>query len=74
MSLLRREQWSRQGGDKMEQWDGGRLVGVEGSSVEVNGVVTMDIHIGGQTVRVDLVVFRALKVQSLIGLYFFEEI
>ena len=54
----------------MEQWDGGRLVG---SPVEVNCVVTMDIHIGGQTVRVDLVVFGALKVQSLIGLDFFEE-
>ena len=31
VSLLRREQWSRLGGaekHKMEQWDGGRLVGV----------------------------------------------
>eukprot|EP00731_Ephydatia_muelleri_P010068 Em0005g654a len=41
VSLLRREQWSRLGGAeklKMEQWDGGRLVGVEGSPVEVNDV------------------------------------
>ena len=36
--------------------------------VEVDGVVTMDIHIGGQSVRVDFVVFGALKVQSLVGL------
>ena len=61
VSLLRREQWSRLGGaekHKMEQWDGGRLVGVEGSPVEVDGVGD-----NGHSywVRVDIVVFGALK-------------
>ena len=32
---------------KMEQWNGGKPVGVNGSPVEVEGVVTMDIVIGG---------------------------
>ncbi|KAL5493881.1 hypothetical protein EMCRGX_G015116 [Ephydatia muelleri] len=64
VSLLRREQWSSAEKHKMEQWDGGRLVGVEGSHVEVDGVVTMDIHIGDVTVYKGMEVAVATRVEE----------
>ena len=68
VSLLRKDQWVRLMGPmvKMEQWNGGKLVGVNGSPVEVEGVV--DIVIGDHKVSADFIVVGALKVQSLIGL------
>ena len=49
VSLLGKEQWMRLGGAKftMEQWNGGTLVDVNRSPVDVEGVVSMDIVVGG---------------------------
>ena len=51
----------------------GKLVGVNGSPVDVEGVATMDIVIGGCKVSADFIVAGALKVQSLIGLDFLKK-
>ena len=69
VSLLGKEQWMRLGGAKftMEQWNGGTLVGVNGSPVDVEGVVSMDILVGGQRLAVEFVVVSTLSVQSLLG-------
>ena len=50
ISLLGKEQWMRLGGAKftMEQWNGGTLVGVNGSPIDVEGVVSMDILVGSK--------------------------
>ena len=48
------------------------MVGVEGSSVPVHGVTTMDIQLQGQMVSIDFVVVEMLKVESLMGLDFLE--
>ena len=75
VSLLRKDQWVRLVGPmaKMEQWNGGKFVGVNGSPVDVEGVATMDIVIGGCKVSADFIVAGALKVQSLIGLDFLKK-
>ena len=75
VSLLRKDQWVRLVGPtaKMEQWNGGKLVGVNGSPVEVEGVVTMEIVIGGHNFCADFIVVGALKVQSLIALDFLKK-
>ena len=61
---------SRTSNCTLEQWSGGRLVGVEGSSVPVHGMTTMDIQLQGQMVSIDFVVVEMLKVESLMGLDF----
>ena len=48
------------------------MVGVEGSSVPVHGMTTMDIQLQGQMVSIDFVVVEMLKVESLMGLDFLE--
>ena len=75
VSLLGKDVWnmlSRTSNCTLEQWSGGRLVGVEGSSVPVHGVTTMDIQLQGQMVSIDFVVVEMLKVESLMGLDFLE--
>ena len=75
-SLLGKEQWMRLGGAKftMEQWNGGTLVGVNGSPVDVEGVVSMDIVVGGQRLAVEFVVVSTLSVHSLLGIDFLKKI
>ena len=76
VSLLGRDVWnmlSRTSNCSLEQWSGGRLVGVEGSSVPVHGMTTMDIQLQGQMVSIDFVVVEMLKVESLMGLDFLEK-
>ena len=65
---------SRTSNCSLEQWSGGRLVGVEGSSVPVHGMTTMGIQLQGQMVSIDFVVVEMLKVESLMGLDFLEKI
>ena len=75
MSLLGKDVWnmlSRTSNCTLEQWSGGQLVGVEGSSVPVHGMTTMDIQLQGQMVSIDFVVVEMLKVESLMGLDFLE--
>ena len=75
VSLLGKDVWnmlSRTSNCTLEQWSGGQLVGVEGSSVPVHGVTTMDIQLQGQMVSIDFVVVEMLKVESLMGLDFLE--
>lgn len=74
VSLLGKEQWMKLGGAKftMEQWNGGTLVGMNGSPVDVEGVVSMDIVVGGQRLAVEFVVVSTLSVQSLLGIDFLK--
>ena len=48
------------------------MVGVNGSSIDVEGVVSMDIVLGGQRLSADFVVVRSLSVQSLLGIDFLK--
>ena len=75
VSLLGKEEWMRLGGAKfkMEQWNGGTLVGVNGSPVDVEGVVSIDILVGGQRLAVEFVVVSTLSVQSLLGIDFLKK-
>ena len=75
VSLLGKEQWMRLGGAKftMEQWNGGGMLeGVNGSPVDVEGVVSMDIVVGGQRLAVEFVAVSTLSVQSLLGIDFLK--
>ena len=74
VSLLGKEQWMRLGGAKytMEQWNGGTLVGVNGSPVNMEGVFSMDIVAGGQWLAVEFAVVSTLCVQSLLGIDFLK--
>ena len=74
VSLLGKEQWMRLGGAKytMEQWNGGTLVGVNGSPVNMEGVFSMDIVVGGQRLAVEFAVVSTLCVQSLLGIDFLK--
>ena len=50
----------------------GTLVGMNGSPVDVKGVVSMDIVVGGQRLAVEFVVVSTLSVQSLLGIDFLK--
>ena len=69
VSLLGKEQWMRLGGAKytMEQWNGGTLVGVNGSPVDVEGVVSMDIVVGGQRLAVEFACCKYTKCPVSVG-------
>ena len=72
VNLLGKDVWnmlSRTSNCTLEQWFRGRLVGVEGSSVPVHGMTSMDIQLQGQMVSIDFVVVEMLKVESLMGVW-----
>ena len=51
---------------------GGMLEGVNGSPVDLEGVVSMDIVVGGQRLAVEFVAVSTLSVQSLLGIDFLK--
>eukprot|EP00731_Ephydatia_muelleri_P004957 Em0002g1133a len=76
VSLVRKDVWDRLGGASrfgLSPWRGRHLVGVEGSTVPVCGVTTLDFHLADQAFSVDLVVVDSLKVESILGLDFLEK-
>ena len=76
VSLVRKDVWDRLGGASrfgLSHWRGRHLVGVEGSTVPVCGVTTLDFHLADQAFSVDLVVVDSLKVESILGLDFLEK-
>ena len=69
VSLVRKDVWDRLGGANastfgLSPWRGKHLVGVEGSTVPVCGVTTLDLHLEDQAFSVDLVVIDSLKAES----------
>ena len=76
VSLVREDVWDRLGGASafgLSPWRGRHLVGVEGSTVPVCGVTTLDFHLADQAFSADLVVVDSLKVESILGLDFLEK-
>ena len=74
VSLLRADVWEKISADRaLVQWNGSRLVGVEGSSIEVLGVATCIISLAGITVKGDFLVARTLSTEAILGLDFLEE-
>ena len=76
VSLIRKDVWDRLGGAStfgLSPWRGRHLVGVEGSTVPVCGVTTLDFHLADQAFLADLVVVDSLKVESILGLDFLEK-
>ena len=70
VSLVRKDVWDRLGGAStfgLSPWRGRHLVGVEGSTVRVCGVTTLDFYLADQAFLVDLVVVDSLKVESTWG-------
>ena len=47
-------------------WTGPRLVGVEGTPLEVHGVATLEIPLVGKPFLVDFVVVAVLRTQSIL--------
>eukprot|EP00731_Ephydatia_muelleri_P034765 Em0075g18a len=68
VSLVRKDVWDRLGGASrfgLSPWRGRHLVGVEGSTVPVCGVTTLDFHLADQAFSVDLVVVDSLKLEGV---------
>ena len=73
VSLLRKDVWDNVGSEhQLSPWTGPRLVGVEGTPLEVHGVATLEISLVGKPFLVDFVVVAVLRTQSILGLYFME--
>ena len=73
VSLLRKDVWDNVGSEhQLSPWTGPRLVGVEGTTLEVHGVATLEISLVGKPFLVDFVVVAVLRTQSILGLDFME--
>ena len=75
VSLLRKDVWDNTGGcsgHQLSPWTGPKLVGGEGTPLEVHGVATMEIALAGKYFQVDFVVVALLRTQSILGLDFME--
>ena len=73
VSLHRKDVWNNVGGkQQLSPWTGPRLVGVEGTPLEVHGVATLEMFVVGNSFLVDFVVVAVLRAQSIVGLDFLE--
>ena len=54
------------------QWNGSCLVGVEGSSIEILGVVFSVISLAGILVKGDFLIVKTLSTEAIFGLDFLE--
>ena len=73
VSLLPKDVWDKTGrGHQLTPWTGPRLVGVEGTPLEVHGAATMEITLAAKSFQVDFVVVAVLRTQSILGLDFME--
>lgn len=73
VSLLRKDVWDNVGSEhQLSAWTGPRLVGIEGTPLEVHGVATLEILLAGKAFLVDFVVVAVLRTQSILGLGFME--
>ena len=73
VSLIRKDVWDNVGSEHLlSPWTGPRLVGVEGTPLEVHGVATLEISLAGKAFLVDFVVVAVLRTQSILGLDFME--
>ena len=68
VSLLRKNAWDNVGSEhQLIPWTGPRLVGVQGTPLEVHGVATLEILLAGKAFLVDFVVVAVPRTQSILG-------
>ena len=73
VSLHRKDVWNNVGGEQqLSPRTGPRLVGVEGTPLEVHGVATLEVFMAGKSFVVDFVVVAILRAQSILGLNVLE--
>ena len=73
VSLHRKDVWNNVDGEQQfSPWTGPRLVGVEGTPLEVHGVATLEMIMAGESFLVDFVVVAILRAQLILGLDFLE--
>ena len=56
----------------LANWDGHKLVGVEGSAIQILGVTHLSVNFVGVNVNGDFVVARELNSDVILGLEFLE--
>lgn len=72
VTLLRDDTWERvnAAGAELKPWNGQRLVGVEGSPLQVRGCTRVDLDLSGETFQADTVVVSPLSTEAILGLDF----
>ncbi len=74
VSLFRKDTWDRtkSAGEVLKPWTGKRLVGVEGTALQVYGTAEVPVEFAGETFQVRTIVADALTTEAILGLDFME--
>ena len=74
ITLLRRDVWKRDLNGKLLPWYGCKLVGANGGTLNVVGMVrAMQLGLGGKMFAVDTVIVESLTSEGILGLDFLEK-
>ncbi len=76
VTLLRKDAWERVsagGGVHLSPWSGERLVGVDGSPLQVFGKAEVGLILSGREFRAQALVVSPLTIQAILGLDFLQQ-
>ena len=75
VSLIREDIWKRVAGSEptLKAWTGCKLVGAEGSPIEINGTAALTFLIAGQKVYGEFLVTNRLNSEAILGLDFLQQ-
>ena len=74
ISLIRRDKWDRVKveGDDLEPWTGKKLVGAEGTALQIHCVTNIKIMVDGEMFTLRAIVADMLTTEAILGLDFME--
>ena len=74
VTLLQKSLWDQVNpdGTNPAPWTGQRLVGVDGTTLQVHGVATVQLFIAEETFATNVIVVEGLAVEAILGLDFLE--
>ena len=74
VTLLQKSLWDQVKPDRtnLEPWTGQRLVGVDGTTLQVHGVMTVQLFIAEEIFATNVIVVEGLAVEAILGLDFLE--
>ena len=77
VTLLREDKWkeiSAGGERRLRPWSTQRLVGVDGSPLDIRGCVAVDFVVADESFTVEVVVIGSLTSEAILGLKFLREV
>ena len=74
VTLLQKSLWDQVKPDRtnLETWNGQRLVGIDGTTLQVHGVMTVQLFIAEEIFAMNVIVVEGLAVEAILGIDFLK--